>query len=61
MPRHVHHDEHVLDSSIFLTDKIRSRTALVAVCHDCSGAAVDAEFVLQRHASQIVSLSRFAL
>ena len=57
----VHHDEHVLQTAVFLTDQIAHRTAMVAKLQHCGGACLDSHLVLNADAMHIVGCTQCAI
>src|SRR5258706_1755972 len=57
----VHHDEHVFDAVVFFTDQITYRTLLIAVGQHAGGTSVYAELVLDRHAFDLVAITKRAI
>ena len=65
-PRGVHHDEHVLQTAVFLTDQSANgawpHVALaIAKQKDCGRASVDAQLVFNRGAPDIIALAQGAI
>ena len=55
--RRVHHHEHGGEAPILLTDQPSLRAVVIAVDHDASRGAMDAELVLDSRAPQVVALA----
>ena len=51
----VHHDEHVLQATVFLAHQVTHSTAVVAILQHGSGAGLDAHLVFDAHAMHIVA------
>ncbi len=56
-PRGVHHHEHGGEAAVLLTHQPGLRALVVAIDHDASRGAVDAELVLDSRAAQVVALA----
>src|SRR3546814_8873546 len=57
----VHHGEHAGYALVLFADQVADRAARIAVGHHCSGRGLDAQFMLDRHAAQIVVRSQAAV
>ena len=57
----VHHDEHVLEPAVRLTDQPADRAFAVAEGEHGRRAGMDAELVLDRHAAHVVARARAAV
>ena len=60
-PREIHHGEHELQAAVFLTNQITDGAVAVAVSHDARRTAVDAEFVFDGNAFDVVTLAEAAV
>ena len=59
--RRIHHDEHVLETSVFLAHQVTHRTPVVAILQHGGRAGLDAQLVLDAHAMHIVARARRAV
>jgi len=61
VPGRIHHDEHVLQAVVFLTDELAHRTAVVAKLKHRRRAGFDAQLVLDADAMRVVALAQTAV
>src|SRR5262249_7906962 len=59
--RGVHHNEHIFEAAIRLTDQISDRAVPITKGQYAGGARVDPELVLDRHATHFVSSAERAI
>ena len=59
--REVHHDEHVFETAIFLTNHIADGAAMVTVGKHRRRARIDAHLVLDRHTVHVVACAQRAV
>ena len=57
----VHHDEHVLQATVFLPHQVADCATVIAVLQHRCGAGFDAHFVLDAHAMHIVACTQGAV
>ena len=57
----VHHGEHIAQALVGLAHQVADGAAFVTEAHHGGGAAVDAQFVFQRHAAHVVTFPQAAV